>query len=568
MKKVSPKALTGVERKGVSEVTAETLGHWISKKELDRLQEQLQEARDTLEAIRSGEVDAVVVSGSKGNQIYSLTGAEQPYRVYVERMQEGAVTVSDKGLVLYCNQRYAEMVKAPLERVICAGILPHLSADSWEKVSSVFKMNQEAMKHEGTLQCGDGTKLPVHLTASLLPLQDQVVICLIVTDLSLQKRQEELRLAKEVAEEANLAKDNFLAALSHELRTPLTPALMALVLLERNQTLSDSVKEDISMIRANIELETRLIDDLLDLTRIVQGKLELNDEPLDVHALLLRAIDICRPDIEAKQQRLTLHIDAHCSKTTGDTVRIQQVMWNLIRNAVKFTPPGGSITISTQNVDEEKLRVCVEDSGIGFQSENAPKLFAAFEQNGRNITRQFGGLGLGLTISRSIMLAHGGSIQAESAGPKKGATFTIELPLRKSAHTSFPASSPSVSSNGQVLRILLVENHDDTRMAIERLLRNLKHEVRSAGSAQEALELATQHEFDLVLSDLGLPDENGLELMSKLRDRFGLRGIAVTGYGMKEDIERSREAGFVHHLIKPIDPNQLGELVRKVAAYE
>ena len=568
MKKVSPKGLTGVERKGVSEVTAETLGHWISKKELDRLQEQLQEARDTLEAIRSGEVDAVVVSGSKGNQIYSLTGAEQPYRVYVERMQEGAVTVSDKGLVLYCNQRYAEMVKAPLERVIGADILPHLSADSWEKVSSVFKMNQEAMKHEGTLQCGDGTKLPVHLTASLLPLQDQVVICLIVTDLSLQKRQEELRLAKEVAEEANLAKDNFLAALSHELRTPLTPALMALVSLERNQTLPDSVKEDISMIRANIELEARLIDDLLDLTRIVQGKLELNDEPLDVHALLLRAIDICRPDIEAKQQRLTLHIDAHCSKTTGDTVRIQQVMWNLIRNAVKFTPPGGSITISTQNVDEEKLRVCVEDSGIGFQSENAPKLFAAFEQNGRNITRQFGGLGLGLTISRSIMLAHGGSIQAESAGPKKGATFTIELPLRKSAHTSFPASSQSLSSNGQVLRILLVENHDDTRMAIERLLRNLKHEVRSAGSAQEALELATQHEFDLVLSDLGLPDENGLELMSKLRDRFGLRGIAVTGYGMKEDIERSREAGFVHHLIKPIDPNQLGELVRKVAAYE
>ena len=552
----------------MSRSPAETLGHWISKKELDRLQEQLQEARDTLEAIRSGEVDAVVVSGSKGNQIYSLTGAEQPYRVYVEHMQEGAVTVSDKGLVLYCNQRYAEMVKAPLERVIGADILPHLSADSWEKISSVFKKNQEAVKHEGTLQCGDGTKLPVHLTASLLPLQDQVVICLIVTDLSLQKQQEELRLAKEVAEEANLAKDNFLAALSHELRTPLTPALMALVLLERNQTLSDSVKEDISMIRANIELETRLIDDLLDLTRIVQEKLELNDEPLDVHALLLRAIDICRPDIEAKQQRLTLHIDAHCSKTTGDTVRIQQVMWNLIRNAVKFTPPGGSITISTQNVEEEKLRVCVEDSGIGFQSENAPKLFAAFEQNGRNITRQFGGLGLGLTISRSIMLAHGGSIQAESAGPKKGATFTIELPLRKSAHTSFPASSPSVSSNGQVLRILLVENHDDTRMAIERLLRNLKHEVRSAGSAQEALELATQHEFDLVLSDLGLPDQNGLELMSKLRDRFGLRGIAVTGYGMKEDIERSREAGFVYHLIKPIDPNQLGELVRKVAAYE
>jgi PAS domain S-box-containing protein len=565
VKKVSPKVLTGAQRKGAPEATAETLGRWISQKELDHLQDQLQEARDTLEAIRGGEVDAVVVSGSSGNQIYSLTGAEQPYRVYVEQMQEGAVTVSDNGLVLYCNQRFAEMVKAPLECVIGANILPHLSANSWEEISSVFRKKEQAVKHEGTLQCRDGTKLPVQLTASLLPLRDQVVICLIVTDLSLQKRQEKLRLAKEVAEEANVAKDSFLAALSHELRTPLTPALMALFSLERDQTLADSAKRDVSMIRANIQLETRLIDDLLDLTRIAQGKLELDEGPLDVHAVLLRAIDICRPEIETKQQKLTLNIDAHRSKTIGDTVRIQQVMWNLIRNAVKFTPPGGSVTISTQNVDQETVRVCVEDSGIGFQSEIAPKLFVAFEQNSRNITRQFGGLGLGLSISRSIVLAHGGTIQAESAGPKKGATFTIELPLRKGAQTSISVEPPSLSSGGRILRILLVEDHDDTRIAIEGFLRNLKHEIRSAGTAQGALELASQHQFDLVLSDLGLPDENGLELMSKLRDRFGLRGIAVSGFGMKDDIERSLEAGFIYHLTKPIDPNRLGELLSKIA---
>ena len=237
-------------------------------------------------------------------------------------------------------------------------------------------------------------------------------------------------------------------------------------------------------------------------------------------------------------------------------------MWNLIRNAVKFTPPGGSITVSTQNVDQETLQVCVKDSGIGFQSEVAPKLFAAFEQNSRNITRQFGGLGLGLTISRSIVLAHGGSIQAESAGPKKGATFTVELPLGKGAQTSFSIEPPSLSSGGRILRILLVEDHDDTRIAIEDLLRNLKHEIRSVRSAQGALELASQHQFDLVLSDLGLPDENGCELMSKLRARFGLRGIAVSGYGMKEDIERSREAGFIHHLTKPIDPDRLAGLIQ------
>ena len=563
VKNISPKDLKGGQRKGASEGTAHTLGRWISKKELDRLQDQLEEARDTLAAIRAGEVDAVVVSGSKGNQIYSLTGAEQPYRVYVEQMQEGAVTVSEKGLILYCNRRYAEMLKAPLERVIGASIVPHLSAACWEKISSVFQKNQEAVKHEGILQCADETKLPVHLTSSLLPLQDQEVICLIVTDLSLQKRQEELRLAKEVAEEANLAKDNFLAALSHELRTPLTPALLALASLEQYQSLPDAVIKDISMIRANIQLETRLIDDLLDLTRIASGKLELNDEPVDLHPLLLHALDICRPDIEAKQLRVTLRIEANRSKTTGDAVRLQQVMWNLIRNAVKFTPSGGSITISTQNIDEKRLRVCVEDSGKGFRSEIAPRLFAAFEQNGREITRQFGGLGLGLTISRSIILAHGGSIEAESPGPGRGATFTIYLPLWKSTKGS--ASSQSASSPERFLRILLVEDHEDTRTAMERHLRDLKHKVHSARSAHEALELASQHEFDLVLSDLGLPDKSGLELMSKLRDRFGLRGIAISGYGMKEDIERSHESGFIYHLIKPIDPNRLSDVIREIA---
>jgi CheY-like chemotaxis protein len=163
------------------------------------------------------------------------------------------------------------------------------------------------------------------------------------------------------------------------------------------------------------------------------------------------------------------------------------------------------------------------------------------------------------------MLAHGGSIKAESLGPKKGATFTVDLPLRESVPMSSSVASPSVPSGGLVLRILLVEDHDDTRVAIERLLRHLRHEFRSVKSAQEALELAAQYEFDVVLSDLGLPDENGWELMSKLRDRFGLRGIAVTGYGMQEDIERSREAGFIHHLTKPIDPNRLGELLCKIA---
>jgi signal transduction histidine kinase len=194
------------------------------------------------------------------------------------------------------------------------------------------------VKHECALRRSDESTLPVQLSASALPLDDQTVICLVVTDLTLQRAQEELRLAKEIAEQANHAKDSFLATLSHELRTPLTPALMALVSLEHDRDLSAEAREDVAMIRRNIELETRLIDDLLDLTRIANGKLELYPSQIDLHAVLSRAVDVCRANMDAKQQRIELRLKARQTQTTADPVRLQQVLWNLLRNAIKFTP--------------------------------------------------------------------------------------------------------------------------------------------------------------------------------------------------------------------------------------
>lgn len=543
-----------------------TDGFWIKKKEFDRLQESLQEAHETLDAIRNGEVDAVVVNGSNGSQIYSLTGAEQPYRVYIEQMQEGAVTVASDGLILFCNRRFADMAKAPLERMISSEIPQFLAPAAWARVASVVDgESEEVVKEEGVLRCADGSELSIHLTASRLSLSDQHVICLIVTDLSERKTQEELRLAKEVAERANIAKDSFLAALSHELRTPLTPALMAVSNLQHNKSLPASVLGDLAMIRRNIELETRLIDDLLDLTRIANGKLELHEAPLDVHAILGRAVDICRPNIDAKGQTLTLDHAAASTHMTGDAVRLQQVLWNIVRNANKFTPAGGSITITTSNPSSEAIQVAVRDTGIGFQTGSADRFFEAFEQIGREITRQFGGLGLGLAISRSIVAAHGGRIWAESEGMQKGALFVVEIPLRASVVSSLPAAEPDASRNESGgLRILLVEDHEDTRILAQRILEYSGHAVQAAATAGEALEKAAGAQFDVVISDLGLPDESGLDLMRKLRDRHGLRGIAVSGYGMEEDVARSREAGFVRHITKPVDPTRLEELVLEV----
>ncbi|MBV8813905.1 MAG: PAS domain-containing sensor histidine kinase [Verrucomicrobia bacterium] len=402
-------------------------GMWVSKVELTRLRTNLQEAQQTLDAIRNGEVDAIVVSES---QIYTLVGAEHPYRVYVEQMQEGAVTVAAGGMIMYCNQKFAEMVGAPLDQVISSNISARLSAPAWENISSVISGASSVFKCESYLNRDNGDCLPVHLTASTLRLSDQTVACLVVMDLTRQKADEQLRLAKEVAERANLAKDNFLATLSHELRTPLTPALVAIFALQEDDTLPPRVLKDLAMIRRNIETETRLIDDLLDVTRIVHGKLELREAALDLHVVLRRAIDVCLVRAETKRVNVSVTFNATDASEIGDALRLQQVFWNVIHNAIKFTPTGGSIRILTHNPEPRVFEAIVSDSGIGFDSADAPKIFESFEQAGPDRARRFGGLGLGLWISRSIVVAHGGEIWGESPGANLGSTFHISLPLR------------------------------------------------------------------------------------------------------------------------------------------
>jgi PAS domain S-box-containing protein len=540
-------------------------GYWVSETEMTQLRENLREAQETLEAIRSGEVDAVVVTGAKGSQIYSLTGAEQPYRIYVERMQEGAVTVGADGLILYCNQRFADMVQAALERVIGSSILDHLAEISRQNIFNVLNSAEEVIKQECRLKRGGG-ELPIHLTASRLPIENQNVICLVVTDLTAQKKHEELRLAKELAEKASHAKDDFLAALSHELRTPLTPVLMEAAALEQDETLPPAARQSLAMIRLNVELEARLIDDLLDLTRIARGKMALNSGRIDFHAIIHRALEVCRSEFNAKNQQIVLKLEARHFLSEGDSVRIQQALWNLIRNAAKFTPEKGSIIIRTGNPSAGNLSVEISDTGIGFQPGSEEKLFLAFEQGGQHITRRFGGLGLGLAITHFIIEAHGGKIRGHSDGAGKGATFTFEVPLRqvKRIHVKKTAPPAARAEDNTGKRILLVEDHEATRTSLETLLRKDKHEVKSAASSGEALKLASEQEFDFVISDIGLPDQSGLELMKQLHDQFGLMGIELSGYGMEEDIARGVASGFAHHLTKPVRFDQLKRVISQM----
>ncbi|HEV2456062.1 MAG TPA: PAS domain-containing sensor histidine kinase [Verrucomicrobiae bacterium] len=410
-------------------------GHWLSAEEFSQLRRNLSEAQETLEAIRSGAVDAVVVNGPQGNQIYSLTGADLPYRVFVERMQEGAATISHHGVILYANRRFADMVKKPLEHVIGADIAGYLDQDACGKVLKVIDNQKEAVKFEAVLRMLDRSVLPVNLTASYLPLQDQKVVCLVVTDLSAQKQNEELRLAKEVAEKASHAKDAFLAALSHELRTPLNPVLLLASEGAEDRELPQRVRADFATIRDNIELEARLIDDLLDLNRIAHGKLALDKRRIDCHDVLDNAISIVEPEIRRKKISLTLKLEKNPCFLSADRIRLQQVFWNVLNNAVKFTPEQGKITVATAVApDQNQCSITVTDSGIGMTQEEIRKIFDAFAQGEHakaSGTHKFGGLGLGLSISRMLVKMHEGSISAHSEGTGRGATITIQLPCAR-----------------------------------------------------------------------------------------------------------------------------------------
>ena len=368
--------------------------------------------------------------------------------------------------------------------------------------------------------------------------------------------------AREEAERANLAKDSFLAMLSHELRTPLMPVLTSVLSIEQDQGLSGEVRASLQMIRRNVELEARLIDDLLDLTRISQGKVQLSLEHVDAHVLLRNALDICQTEIANKKLKLEVLLAATKVDLLADPARLQQIFWNLIKNAVKFTPESGHLTVQTVNQAGDLFRVVVSDSGVGIDPEMLPKIFNAFEQGER---ARMGGLGLGLAISKALVETHKGRITAESGGRGQGATFTVEFPLGEGKATDSTLNLPSANGERRSMRILLVEDHEDTNRSLTNLLRRRGYHVQPANSISSALECAAGEEFDILVSDIGLPDGTGIDLMEKLNTDRSMIGIALTGFGMEDDIRRSRDVGFRQHLVKPVDLNKLDSAIQEVA---
>ena len=551
---------------------------------------------------RDGRVHGVVLvfrdfTDAKRSQT-ALKDSEARFRSLFENSLDAMFMTIPDGTVLAANPAACAMFgmsEGELCRIGRAGVTN--TTDPRHEPAIAQRASAGKLAAELTYVRKDGTIFPAEVRSVVLGDQKNQSF-VVLTDITQRKAaQEALAAAKAAAEAASRAKDQFMAVLGHELRNPLNPVMATACLLREDPRFDADIREQLEVICRNAELAARLIDDLLDVTRIQRDKVELDRRPIDLCTIIRQAMTDCMPDIERKELEAGVDLGPVPQWVDADAGRLQQVFWNLLKNSIKFTPVGGCVGVRVRReeghaktqtpgspeggasplsrVPVSFVIAEVNDSGEGMEPEALVRIFNAFEQAERSITRQFGGLGLGLTISKALVEMHGGSIQAHSDGKGKGSTFTVRLPLLPAeavvaAETGVAATGPHselppAKITTRPLRILLVEDHADTALVMRRVLSAQGHKVQIAGDVATALQLADQQTFDLMLSDLGLPDGSGLDLMRALRAKgINLPGVALSGYGQEADLQASREAGFVAHLVKPVNLPKLKQEIAKV----
>lgn len=427
---------------------------------------------------------------------------------------------------------------------------------------------------------GDGEKESVYFMFTCQPLPSEgadptiLTVAVDVTEQVLQRRRiEELAekegIARRQAEEASRLKDEFLTTVSHELRTPLSAILGWSAMLAREDGDRASIRKGIAVIERNARSQLRIVEDILDVSRIVRGALRVETEPVDLRAIVVDVLDSVKHSAEAKRLRMELVRSDSSHRLVADPERLRQIVWNLVENAVKFTPEGGSVRVELGQISGS-LVVRVRDSGRGIAHDFLPYVFDRFRQGEGSIRRSAGGLGLGLAIVRHLVEMHGGTVTADSAGPGQGATFTVVLPVRPFTTASAARDSevreralPSVRARTLTgVRLLVVEDDSDSRELIELLLAAEGAIVEPAGSAEDALAKLDLFAPDVLVSDIGMPGRDGYWLMKEIKKRRpGLPAVALTAYTRREDGENARRAGFDEHLGKPVDPRRLVQAI-------
>jgi len=523
------------------------------------LTERLEEAEETLRAVRSGEIDAFIVQGPRGEQVYALRSAEQPYRNLIEDMLEGAAILTTDGDVAYCNKRFADLVAVPLEDVIGGAMERFINHTDRPAYRSLLLAGSG--KRRAQLKTADGRIIDVLLSFTTSTSDDVERRNLIVTDLS------ELLIAqsgRDRAEQQSQAKDEFMAMLAHELRNPLSAITAAVQVLEAAKGHEGAASRARFIIGRQVQHLSRLVDDLLDVGRVVTGKIALDRRAMDFCDLVRRTAAVFT-EREADHQ---FSVNTTPVWIDGDAVRMEQIVSNIIGNAVKYTPVGGRVTISLSvEADEAVLRV--QDDGFGITPELLPRVFDLFVQGERTLDRSQGGLGIGLTLVRRLVGLHHGTVSVSSEGPNCGSLFTVRLPkVAAIGTTSVVGDSPRACAAVQ-RRVLIVEDNRDAREMFRMMLEFDGHQVIEAEEGYAGLQLLRAQAPDVAFIDVGLPGLDGYEIARRFRcESDGKRPdgrkvllVALTGYGTPDALERSRRAGFDHHLIKPVNPEALYRLL-------
>ncbi len=500
----------------------------------------------------------------------ALQRSEAEYRAMFELSAVGMGQADcHTGRLLRVNRKYCEMLGYAAEELLNMNIQdithPDDVAKNLELLGQAVHRGIDDYTLEKRFVRKDGQIIWAQVTATIFRDRQgrPLYIVAVIQDLTERKRMEE------ALRETDRRKDEFLATLAHELRNPLTPISNALQLLKRGASNPSVVDNVLGMAERQMEQLVRLVDDLLDISRISRGKITLHKERVALDAVIQSALETARPHIEAAGHRLVVELPEAHVYLDADLTRLAQALSNLLINAAKYTEAGGQIRL-TAHCEGEELLLDVRDTGIGIPREQLGKvfeLFAQIEQPGGRVAR---GLGVGLALVKSLMELHGGSVQVASAGPGQGSTFTLRLPLtvtQPAAHElSEPVSAANTASTSLARRILVVDDDEDVANSTALLLKTLGYEVHTVYGGAAAIEAALAHRPEIILLDVGMPGMDGYEVARRLRQEPTLQGtllVAMTGWGQEADRQRSRAAGFDHHLVKPVDLATLEALLKQ-----
>jgi PAS domain S-box-containing protein len=527
------------------------------------LRRRLEEAEEAIRAIRSGAVDAFVAAEAQGNRVYTLESADRPYRLLVEQMQQSAITLNADGAIAYCNRRFADLLGRPHERLTGVAFRDFIPPDEQALYESLLQQGRAgAGQGEAHLQKADGGLIPVFLTFNALPPDSGVAVGVLVTDLTTQRHHEKLNAALEALKESDRRKDEFLAMLAHELRNPLAPIRNALHIMRLAGASGETVSSETEMMERQVGQMVRLVDDLLDVSRISRGKIELRKDRVEVASVVNHAVEAARTLVQCMEHNLTVTLPPLPIYLNADPTRLAQVLGNLLSNACKFTDKGGRISVTVE-LEGKQAVIRVRDNGIGIAADQLPRIFDMFMQVDTSLERSVSGLGIGLTLAKNLVEMHDGTLEVHSAGAGQGSEFVVRLPITVEI-PSPPEPTVSAPTTTTARRILVVDDNRVSADSLARLLKLTGNETHTAYDGFEAVEAAATFRPDVVLLDIGLPKLNGYEAARKIREEpWGkkLVLVALTGWGQDEDRRKSRDAGFNGHMVKPIDHAELMKLL-------